>query len=166
MGFKQYVTEEKTKEQKIVMLKVSKDSDKRLRKYAIKNGFDLTIDYDGNPQKVTDFGFHLTIIASNNEVEIDNQSRAIPPIELTPTKFEVLGVDRMIPTIRVDTNHDLQLLRDYFIKVHDFEPTFADFKPHLSLSYNWEGEPKLKELELPKFKITGDKLSVKKFEPK
>lgn len=147
------------------MLKCSVDSSKRLRTYASKSGFDLTLDFNGLPQKVDDYQFHLTIICSENEVVLDNQKKNIEPIELIPKKYEILDVDRTIPVLKIEPDESLMTMRKYFEDVHKLEPT-KDFKPHISMSYNWEGEPPLKEIPMPDFKITGDVLTIKKFEDK
>jgi hypothetical protein len=54
-------------------------------------------------------------------------------------------------------------MRGYFAGAYAAEPTF-DFNPHVSLSYSWEGEPALADLEPPDFPLVFDRLVVEVFD--
>ena len=162
-SFLQFIAEEK-KTLKIVMLDATSETQQKMLVWCKENGFDITKNYQGGT--VDEFKFHLTVVCSNNEVTTVDAKHEIPPIELDPTKFEALGDEKNIPTLCLGTNEKLDAIRNYFVEVEGMKPTYAEFKPHLSLSYNWAGEPDLKDLKLPTFKITFDVLKVKTFIPK
>lgn len=150
---------------KIAMLAASTETQAAMRSYCLGAGFDLTHTFGG--REITDdmFDFHVTLMATKEPVFIPVTDHVIQAIEVTPTGFEVLGKDEDTPVISLDAAGALQLARDFFLDVYGAEPTFEDFKPHVSLSYNWSGSPALDEIELPSFPLLFDRLIVTEFKP-
>ena len=150
------------KARRIVMLRASWETQEKLREWAKTEGFDLGWSYSGWPQSSWDFDFHVTVVASSNEVRVPDGVRSIDPLTLVVSGYDVLGVDRRIPVLKLDANKTLSAIREFFVATHGMQPTFADFKPHVSLSYKWGGEPPVYGLApaLPAFPLVFDMLMV------
>lgn len=151
-----------TKARRIVMLRASWETQEKLREWAKVQGFDLAWAHSGWPQTSWSFDFHVTVVASENEVKLADGFYPIDPLTLVPSGYEVLGVDREIPTLAIEANATLSAIREFFITTHGMKPTFPDFKPHVSLSYKWNGEPPVVEMApaLPDFPLVFDALMV------
>lgn len=147
---------------RIVVLEASWATQERLVEWALANGFDLKWSHSGWPQRAVDFRFHVTILATENEVAIPLTWRSVGPLTLRATGFEVLGDNT--PTIRLEAHDDLTAIRQLFVERFGAVPTHPDFKPHLSLSYRWSGSPNLDALTLPDFPLVFDSLAVSEFE--
>lgn len=150
------------KSRRIIMLRATWGTQEKLREWAQASGFDLSWSYSGWPQSSWDFDFHVTIVASENEVAIPDGIRYVDTVTLTPIGYGVLGVDRRIPVIRIDAAKKLDDFRAFFISAFGITPTFPDFRPHISLSYKWDGEPQIEEIApaLPDFPLEFDALMV------
>lgn len=146
---------------KVVVLLASHDTQNGLQAWAKGQGFDLTLSYGGALQAAEDFDFHTTLVASANEVFVPETQHVIEPVEIDAVGFDVLGVDRRVPALKLAPSPDLALMRAFFVETYGIEPTFADFKPHVSLSYAWAGDPALEGLALPTFPLVFDQLRVK-----
>ena len=143
------------------MLVASHDTNNGLRSWAERQGFDLGSDFDGNPRPVDKFDFHITLVASANAVFVPETQHMIEPVEASAVGFDVLGKDREVPVLKLEPSAALVAMREFFIETYGIEPTFADYKPHVSLSYAWDGEPALEDLELPDVPLVFDQLRVK-----
>lgn len=152
---------------KIAMLAASHDTQNALRAWAERAGFDLTRAWGDRVITSDQFDFHVTLLATKNPVFIPETDHQIEPIEVEPIGFAALGPDADTPVLSLDASGALALAREFFVETYGAEPTFEDFKPHISLSYNWNGDPALDqdEFELPDFPLTFDRLIVKPFEP-
>jgi len=139
----------------IAMLIASHDTQNALRSYAIRAGFDID---DGFP-------FHVTLLATANPISAPETDHQIAPVAVEPDGFEALGADGDVPVLRVTSEGALDLAREFFVEVYGAEPTFADFKPHISLSYDWQDGPELEELDAPDFPLIFDRLVVTEFKP-
>lgn len=150
------------KARRIVMLRASWETQEKLREWAKAEGFDLGWSYSGWPQSSWDFDFHVTVVASSNEVRVPDGVRSIDPLTLTVSGYDVLGVDRRIPVLKLDANKTLSAIREFFVATYGVQPTFADFRPHVSLSYKWDGDPRIDGLApaLPPFPLVFDMLMV------
>lgn len=146
---------------KVVVLVASHDTQNFLKSYADAQGFDLNADYDGNPRSAERFDFHVTLVASANEVFVPETQHVIEPVELTAEGFDVLGKDRQVPVLKLKASTELQVMRQFFVDTYGIEPTFADYKPHVTLSYAWSGTPALEDLDLPTVPLVFDQLRVK-----
>lgn len=137
----------------IAMLMASPQTQADLRVYAISSGFDID---DGD-------AFHVTLLATANAIDAPSGNIAIAPVTVAAVGFEALGAEGEVPVIRVDGDEGLQTGREFFVRLFGAEPTFAEFKPHVSLSYDWDGFPALSDLDLPDFPLVFDRLVVEPF---
>lgn len=147
---------------RVVSLQASWETEKALRDWAKSAGFDLSWSYSGWPQHSSNFDFHVTVVASSNKVRIPDGMRMIDPLELKPSGYALLGKDSDTPVLAIDPSDTLAAIREFFIRAYGVEPTFADFRPHISLSYKWNGEPPIKDMAppLPDFPLVFDTLAV------
>lgn len=143
---------------RVVVLEASWATQQALNEWALAAGFDLRWSHDGWPQRADDFRFHVTVIATANAVNIPPTWRGISGITLRPVGFEVLGDNT--PALRLEAHDDVAAMRAMIVERYGATPTYADFVPHVSLSYKWGGSPNLDALTLPDFPITFDVLSV------
>lgn len=150
---------------KVVVLLASAESNAQLRAWAEAAGFDLAADYDGNPRDPARFDFHVTLLATADPAGIPETEHAIAPLTVYAEGFKVLGVDRRVPCLAIDVEADdfdvVRAMREHYLATYGAEPTFADFVPHVSLSYAWDGTPSLAELEPPDMPIVLDRIRVK-----
>lgn len=149
---------------KIAMLIASPTTQAALRAWALREGFDLTQTHGG--RQITDdmFDFHVTLLATANPISAPETDHETNALMLTPTSFDLLGADASTPVITVEADDALNLMRSWFTEVYGAEPTFEEFRPHISLSYNWHGAPALDALNLPDFPLVFDRLVVTEFE--
>lgn len=139
----------------IAMLMADAQTQEAMRSWAIRSGFDID---DGNP-------FHVTLLATVNEIDAPNGSTSIKPVSVDAVGFEALGANGEVPVIRVDGDGALQIGREFFVRLYGAEPTFAEFKPHVSITYDWNGSfPVLDQLSLPEFPLSFDRLVVEPFD--
>lgn len=152
------------KARRVVTVRASWETQCNLREWAKSYGFDLGWSYSGWPQSSYDFDFHVTIVASANEVAIEDGVRSIDDLRLDPIGFEVLGDNT--PTIVLDANKTLTAIREFFITTFGITPTYAEFKPHISLSYKWNGDPDIRTSApaLPDFPLCFDMLQVSRLD--
>lgn len=150
------------KARRVVVLRASWETQEKMREWAQEQGFDLAWSYSGWPQHSHSFDFHVTIVASENEVRIPDEVRMIDPITVEADGYEVLGQDRRVPCLKLSQHKTLTAIRDFFIEAFGVVPTFADYKPHISLSYKWDGEPLVESSSpsLPPFPLVFDLLMV------
>lgn len=150
---------------KIAYIAASTDTQYALRIWARSLGFDLTRTHGGREITEDMFDFHVTLLATKNPISAPKTDHIVDAMELEASGFGVLGKDDDVPVLKIKADKGLRLARDFFTEVYGAEPTFEDFKPHISLSYNWSGEPALAALELPSFPLLFDRLIVSDFEP-
>ncbi len=150
----------------IVMLHASADTQRAMRAWAIAQGFDISTSFDGEVQHVEDFGFHATIVATNNDVTIPTGEHDIAPATVRATSLALLGDDKDVPVLSLPADGILGDMRQHFVNTYGADPTFPDFKPHLSLSYAWNGAPAIDGLEVPGFDLVFDRIVVSNMKPK
>ena len=145
---------------KFVGLFFTEESEEALRDWALRAGFDLTAKFDGSPQKYSDFDFHTTIFFTSSEHDTKNGMFEIQPFELKLDHFELLGVDKNIPVIKINTdNTPLMKLRQRFEDMGYKDP-WPVYKPHISLSYNYTGIPDISILKLPDIKVVANRIRI------
>lgn len=154
------------KARRVVSLHADEATQEKLRTWAEDAGFDLGWNYDGWPIDPQWFRFHVTLIATKNEVEIEDRWQPIGPLTVSPAGFAVLGADRRVPVLELSNNDKLTAMRQFFIDAFGAEPTFDEYRPHISLSYKWDGAPDLSKLSPPSFPLTFDALVVAMLEGK
>lgn len=143
---------------KYVAVQYDKESQDKLREWALKNGFDLSVKYSGEKQDPKEFDFHTTVFYSVNESNIRNISKRLPPTEVTITKIKFLGEEEDIPVFEIALTNGIKELREYFEDL-GLEDKWPSYQPHISLSYAKEKRD-VSDIKLPDFKPKYDKLII------
>lgn len=147
-----------TATRKYVAVQYDKESQDKLREWAIKNGFDLSVKYSGEKQDPKEFDFHTTVFYSTNEANIRNTTKKLPPTEVTITKIKFLGDDKDIPVFEIALTDGIKELREYFEDL-GLEDKWPSYEPHISLSYAKQ-KIDTSDIELPNFKPKYDRLII------
>jgi 2'-5' RNA ligase len=140
-------------ESKYVAVVYDDASQKRLRDWATKSGFNLGLDFNQEKQDPKDFDFHTTVFYTTSLHDTPNQTfnAAIDDVEFVG--FELLGPDKNIPVILIQSP-SISKLRAKF-EAMGFKDQWDSYKPHISLSYDRGADYSfVQNLELPKFKIS------------
>lgn len=148
---------------KIAILYPSEQTNTSLNDWARSCGFDLNKSFSGN-QIEGEFDFHITVITTENEVDFENFDTEWPSLVVEPERFFTLGKNNDTPALKIAHNWRLHSIWSSFIKEHGFIPTFPFYLPHISLSYNWNGLPKLTHLRLPAFPLEFNRMTMEDFE--
>jgi 2'-5' RNA ligase len=143
---------------KCVSVQYDKESQNKLREWAVKNGFNLSLNYDGVEQDPKEFDFHTTVFYSTNEINLRNKSVKIPAAEVTITKIKFLGENEDIPVLAIEPTEGIKELREYFESL-GLEDKWPSYQPHISLSYAKE-QKDTSEIKLPDFKPKYDTLII------
>ena len=140
---------------KIALLIADAASQAKLTAYCERHGFAIEPDHQ----------FHLTLLASENEIDLADCEMGILPAPLVAVGFGRFGPDEMTPVLALETQPWLAELRRHFTDDVGAIPTYPDFRPHVSLSYAWDGTPALGGLPLPSSPLVFDRLAIRTFEP-
>jgi hypothetical protein len=145
---------------RIVMLVADHDTQNALAAWARARGFDLSDD------GARELAFHVTLLATANDVAIPLTDHLIEPVVAHMTDFAVLGRDNDVPVMLLAPD-GLAEMREHFIATYGAEPTWPEFKPHVSLSYNWDGDPETdpRDTDPIDWPLVFDRLVVKPFDP-
>jgi 2'-5' RNA ligase len=158
LGFMDFMERAPTK--KYVAVQYDDATQKRLRKWATDNGFDLTTGYGGGKQNAEDFDFHTTIFYTTTEHSLPKYVRTIAPSGTAKVVgFEMLGIDNNIPVLKVESS-TIQRLRKHFEDAYGMKDAWPTFKPHVSLSYATSNMPNIKDIKLPTFELTFNQVKV------
>jgi hypothetical protein len=154
--------EQKNLKRKYVSVIYDQPSQKKLRDWCIKNGFDLTKSYDEKDQNEKDFEFHTTIFYTTNEVSIKNETINLTPIEVTIDDIKFLGENEDIPVLTLSNSSDIMKLRKHFegLGLKDQWPTYL---PHISVSYSKE-HVDITKIKIPTFKPKFDRIVIQDIE--
>jgi 2'-5' RNA ligase len=154
--FRHFV-EQKNQSRKYVAIVYDDETQKKMREWCHKNGFDLTKKYNGEDQAPEDFDFHTTVFYSVNEVSMKNKELRLTHGEAFPRSFKLLGENKDIPVLVVSSS-DLNALRNIF-EHEGLKDKWADYVPHISLSYVRK-DYDLSGLKLPDFRMTFGVLKI------
>lgn len=137
-------------------------SQKKLRKWATDNGFDLTTKFDGEKQEPEDFDFHTTIFYSTNEANLRHGILKETPTEVIITGIKFLGENKDIPVLSLSLSGGLKDIREHFegLGLEDEWPTY---KPHISLSYA-KKQIDVSNIKIPDFRPKFDKIKIRDIE--
>ena len=147
---------------KYVAIQYDKESQDKLRDWATKNGFDLSVKYNGDKQDPKEFDFHTTIFYSTNEVNLKNKEQKVKPTEVTITGIKFLGEDKDVPVLSVAVSDGIKDLRQQFEDL-GLEDQWPSYQPHISLSYA-KKQIDTSKMKLPDFKSKYDKLTIEDIE--
>lgn len=156
IGFSEF-NQRKRETRKFVSLWLDDYSQKKMMNWASGLGFNTRIDYDGNP--TDSFDFHLTVFYTSNTSSITNDSIQLPQTRIIPENFDLLGKALDIPVLKIEKTAPLLFIRNHFESL-GLEDEWPEWKPHVSLSYKYDGSPTIKGLPLPDFPIYVDCLKI------
>jgi hypothetical protein len=143
---------------KYVAVKYDKESQEKLRDWATKNGFNLSVNYNGEEQDPKMFDFHTTVFYSTNESNIRNKEQKLTPSEVTIKEIKFLGENNDIPVLALELSGGIKELREHFENL-DLKDQWPSYQPHISLSYAKE-QRDVNKIKLPDFKLKYDKLTI------
>jgi 2'-5' RNA ligase len=147
-----------TSNRKYIVVQYDKESQRKLRKWALSNGFDLSVKYNDEEQDPKDFDFHTTIFYSSNEVSLRNESARINPTEVTITGIKFLGENKDIPVLTVAASDGILNLRQYYEGL-GLEDEWPSYQPHISVSYA-KKQVDVSSVKLPNFKPKFDRIVI------
>jgi 2'-5' RNA ligase len=144
---------------KYVAIYYNSSTQERLRTWSERNGFDLSVKYDGSKQNPSNFYFHTTIFYSQNEVDLRNKVIYNEKEDLViPTGFDLLGPNKDIVVLKLAYVGELKQLREYYERL-GLKDQWDSYKPHISVSY--DRKPRnLNDLELPLFSLAFDRIII------
>lgn len=147
---------------KYISVQYDKESQNKLRDWAIKNGFNLSVKFNGTEQDPKEFDFHTTVFYSINESNLQNKKVKVAPTEVTITKIKFLGENQDIPVLAIEPTNGIKELREYFESL-GLEDQWPSYQPHISLSYAKE-QKDVSDIILPDFKPKFDRLTIEDIE--
>jgi hypothetical protein len=163
ISFREFATIQRKR--RIIMLHVNEETQKSLVSWAKRAGFDLTKKWGGATIDASEFNFHLTLIASENGVFHPKPAEHLmDPLKLKATSMTTMGEEKDTPVLKIHQNDQLDTMLDYYKKVFGLRSTWPTFRPHISVSYSWKGTPVLKDVDLPKFPLVFDRITIEDFE--
>lgn len=107
----------------------------KLNKYCSDNGIKQTVDYNGMPLNGA-FEYHITIYYSKGDSKLADGTYEIEPINISPKGIKMLGPNKDIFTIECVKSKELDVLKDFYNLVYGLKSEWADFIPHISLTYD------------------------------
>ena len=149
---------------KYVAVHYDEKTQRNLRAWCKENNFNLTYKYDKTRIPPSKFVFHTTIVYSTNQFENDMDGEYETEFYVYPLFFETLGVDRVIPVLRVASS-ELSEVRNLFCGNLCMKDKWDIWKAHISLSYAPDlSKDCIKNLTLPTFPLVVNKIVVKNAE--
>lgn len=146
---------------KFVTVDFTKETNQKLIQYCLDNRLDLITQFDKSKLKnPMDFWFHVTLIYSNNypNIIMNNGTYELPSFNLMVDNFGVLGPKKDCLVLLLKRSEELDQLRYCLEKDYGLLNDYMDWIPHVTLTYNYEGEfPK----KLPDFSLEVNKLTIK-----
>lgn len=144
---------------KYIALQISDESQQKLRQWCLANSFNIAKSFSGNEIDPESFDFHITIFYSDNKAYVPTGTFKIDPLKITFKRMELLGMEKNVPVLLVDKSKELANIRRIY-EATGLEDSWPTYKPHLSVSYSWNGKPSIQNLKLPDFEVTADKIKV------
>jgi hypothetical protein len=158
MGFRDFT--ESAAKRKYVAVQYDEDTQRKLRKWAEDNGFDLSTKYDGTKQDPKEFDFHTTIFFTATEHNLPNHMKTIAPSgSAKVVDIMMLGVDNNIPSLKIESPMVSQL-RKHYEDTYGMKDDWPTYKPHVSVSYSKEDLPDLSKVKLPTFELTFNQIKI------
>jgi len=128
-----------------------------LREYCYDNNFDLSIKFDGSKQSPENFDFHTTLWYTTTEHNLSNRRMPVS-VTATASHFSLFGPDNNILVIELNSP-DIEDLRNFYGSMYGMKDMWPDFKPHISLCYNYKGD--IPDIPLPDIDLVADVLEIK-----
>lgn len=129
-----------------VAVKFAPETVANLKEYCRKHGFKMSDE------------FHTTIIYSRETSPcFVSRLYKVNSFKLYPKKFEIF--DNNTPVLLLEQNAGLNRLYEFYQTIFGLKSKWPDYKPHISLSYDYEGSKEdLLLTPLPDFDITVDRV--------
>lgn len=151
---------EQTVNRKYVSIEYDVDTQRKLRKWAKDNGFDLSVGYEGEKQDERDFNFHSTIFYTTTKHDIPNHEKTLAIKGAAKViGFEMLGENENVPVLLV-SSPVINRLRKHYEETYGMKDEWPTFKPHVSVSYSTDALPPVENIKLPEFELTFNKIKV------
>jgi hypothetical protein len=148
-----------TPDHKYIEIQYSEGAQEFLREYCQENGFDLEVKFNGKSQAPEDFDFHTTVWFTANAVILPNSSKSININDIEPKGFTLFGPESNILVMEIDSEQ-IRSVRDAFGTEYGLQDTYPDYRPHITMSYSYQGD--LPQIELPRGDLLiGSTLNVK-----
>lgn len=160
LGFNQY---RDNAAKKFVCLVLEDKSQELLRHWCHDRGLDLSKDYDGNDQDPSRFEFHCTVSYSENPSFIETGTKEIERVPMFGDKIGFLGASDTgkpaVPVIHLMKTPELLNIRTIFEGI-GLKDKWPEWKPHISLSYNYKPGVDLDDVDPPDFPFYADKIKI------
>lgn len=157
IGFRDFM--EKAPSKKYVVVQYDEETQRKLRAWALDNGFDLSTKYDGTKQDPKDFDFHTTIFFTTTEHDIPNHMKTIAPGgSAKVVDIMMLGVNNDIPVLKIESPM-VSRLRQHYADTYGMKDAWPEYKPHVSLSYS-KNLPDMNKVKPPTFELTFNQVKV------
>jgi hypothetical protein len=147
------------KSKKYTCVVYDKKTQELLKNWCIENGFDISVNWKGEPKE--NFEFHTSIIYSKNEVELEDsrfdfsdwhpKHRTVTPIGFKYLTNTITGKDE-IPVMLIKSEA-IDSFYLYETGVTGLIHSYDKLIPHITLSYVYKD---IKDLKLPDFDIVFD----------
>jgi hypothetical protein len=125
-------------EKKYIEIQYDEFTQGYLREFCREQGFDLTTRFNGKSQDEEDFDFHTTVFHTTTKHNIDNGAFDIH-MPVTPVGFELFGDNENILVMLIESD-GLDDIRQHYQAEFDMADEWPDFKPHISVCYDYDGE--------------------------
>lgn len=143
---------------KYISVSYDTESQKNLTKWALDSGLDLSVGFDVEEQKISDFDFHSTLIYSNEESDLANAEISVERSRVIPAAFGYLGPEKNVPVIML-TAEPLTAIMKHYSTTYGLTNSYPDYKPHISISYSLEPTD-ITKLKMPTFPIFFDVIRI------
>lgn len=163
------MTEDDLKEKKYIEIVYTLETQSQLMKYCQEHDFDNTVSSSQKSITPRQFEFHSTIWYTTTTHSLKNNQYQIDEFEVIPIGFELFGPTNNILVLRIEGKglisdplsgtDTLLKLRTMFGDAYDMDDEWPDYKPHITLSYNHQGD--IPDIELPSFPMTANLLRIK-----
>lgn len=151
---------------KVVVLVADAGTNADMRRWCELQGFDLGASFGGEPRDPARFKFHVTLFATVGPSALPEQSHPIEYLLLDAIGFDAFGPERRTPVALLAPVPRLVEMREAWLALADAEPTYPEFRPHLTLSYAWDGQPALENLPMINLALGFGRLEVRTLKEK
>lgn len=130
-----------------------------LRAFCLDNGFGLTTNFDGSEQNAKEFDFHSTVWFTMGEHVLANGTKEIEVDDITPLHYSLFGENKNILVLEIESPK-LKAINKAYGDKYNMESSFPDYKPHITLSYSFNGD--IPDVPLPDLTdVAADQLNIK-----
>jgi hypothetical protein len=141
---------------KYVALNFTEQSSLLLRAWCEYNKFDLSKSYSGENIHPEDFGFHITVFYTNNEIRFKDINSEFEPVSISCSGMDLFGLEKNVPVLKIAMNEQLLVCRKFF-EAAGFRDNWNEWKPHVSVSY---ASASIDGVEVPKFPLYVNKIII------